>query len=134
MAAASANFVMLGILVPPGWTVACPAPYRQIGTAIDDANSPQALLRGLHSSRRRTRRCGRSSERVLPIRPRYRGGGLLLRRLGRELRAAHAQPAARVLPQLFRGVQMADGAGGGGVIVARDFFRDVGEGGRRLAR
>src|SRR6202171_911121 len=87
------------------------------------------------SSRRKTRRCGKNSERakalcwmhVLLIRHRDSGGGLFLRRPGCEFRAAHAQAAARVLPELLRSVQMADGAGGGDAIVAREFFGDVGE-------
>jgi len=62
-----------------------------------------------------------------------RRGGLPFRWHRRELRTAHAQPSARVLPQLFRRVQMADRAGDGAEIVAREFFGDIGEVERLLA-
>src|ERR1700722_3723128 len=46
---------------------------------------------------------------------------LFPRRLGGELRPAHAEAAARVLPELFGGVQVADGAGHGVEIEAGEF-------------
>ena len=61
-------------------------------------------------------KCDRTHGR-LPATLRFGGDDSFLRRLGRELRSAHAQAAARVLPELLGRVQAADGAGDGAEIV-----------------
>src|SRR5262245_16255660 len=48
------------------------------------------------------------------------------RRLGGKRRAAHAHPAARILPQLLSRMQVADGARDGVEIVLRETLGDVG--------
>lgn len=53
-------------------------------------------------------------------------GKLFPGRLRRERRAAYAETAARVLPELLGRVQMADGARHGVEIEACEFFGDVG--------